>query len=328
MRNSRISGTWTALSGFGTILSAILLTICCKPTVGGVIAVLGSLIATAVLCINCFGVSDFGSGLVKIQCVKSLLSGVSNSVVTIAMGFMNLVTPPFGIALMVIGFISLLIDVAMYIIAVRMDAANKNNYDARQQKLKATVRADEVANQQHSNQMLMEKAAYDMANQKIKNAKAVEKSKTRAVKTASTAATVGSVSKPKQAIEYANASGALKEGKSIADKLSERVLGDVSSPVDVDYKEVANTMQGTMSDADSVFVESVKTLSKEALFQLLVKGAQNLGIDANGREIQEIAQDVITYSPPAIKENMPEDLDDTRKAAFLIEKMGVEPDAK
>lgn len=175
------------------------------------------------------------------------------------------------------------------------------------------------------NQALIATAQGQMAKSRIETAMATEKNKQSALKTANRAARIGMITNPHAAMDYVEASGAMEESKQLADSLAGNVLGSAAKPVDVDYKEVTNTMKSAVTPEDLEFAENVKQLGQQALFDFLTKGAQSFDIDTDGRQAEELADDIIRFTPKAMMECVPNDLNNQQQAAFLLEKMGVAP---
>lgn len=272
--------------------------------------------------------SGKNTAAVKKKGKKVFASGAGACILCFAIIFTNGFGSTVGkisIVAMVINILCLVAMVAITQLTNYKDAKDKKSY-------REDERAEAVEKMQHQTELAKNKAQLNankamasggskVVKAKMSTAVATENAKTTAVKVATAHMAVGSVTKPKEAIEYAQASGALAEGKELADRMADNLMGDMAPTViDGQYKDVTDEAKAMMSDADAELVEHIKGMARETMCALLQKGADSLMLDTEGQTPEQIADNVLRYAPTEYVEQLPSELSDFEKAVAVVEK--------
>ena len=230
--------------------------------------------------------------------------------------------------LLAINVVSFIGCYLMCMLITKKDDANKEQY--RQRKVTATKEKTEFvqARAEYKANKAMADGGAKVVKAKMDTAVATEQAKTIAVKSASAHMALGAIGKPQEALDYAQASGAIAEGKEIADKIADKAMGELAPTViDGEYKDVTDEAKAVMSDRDAALAEHIKGMSRDALEQVIIKGAEKLELNVGNPDVAKLSKDVYRYSPQELKEAVPEELTDEQKAAFLIERMTSDDEA-
>lgn len=231
----------------------------------------------------------------------------------------------------VIAIIGLVVNLLCIVvtIAIQQFVSYKDGKDKNMRR--AEDRAEAEADVKHKTAMAQSKAELkanrEMASggakvvaAKMGTAIAQERAKTAAVKSATAHMTVGAIAKPKEALEYAQASGALAEGKELADKMADKFMGELApTVVDGTYSDVTEEAKNVMSDADAQLVEHIKSMTREKMCELLQAGANALMLDIDDQTPEQIADNVLKYAPKEYVDTLPGDLSDFEKAVAVVE---------
>lgn len=275
--------------------------------------------------------SGKNSGVVKKKSKKVYASGAAACIVCFALIFTNGIKNAVGtisVIAMVVNLLCIVAAIGLSQLVNYKDAKDKKGYQA-------DAREEAAADLEHKTAMAKSKAQLNankaMANSgtkvvkaKVGTAVATEKAKEVAVKSATVHMAVGAVAKPKEAIEYAQASGALAEGKELADKMADNLMGDMAPTViDGQYKDVTEEAKSVMSDDDAQLVERIKGMTRETMCDLLQKGADALMLDTDEQSPEEIADNVLRYAPAEYVNSLPNELSDFEKAVAVVESSAV-----
>lgn len=268
---------------------------------------------------------DLGSGRVKAKARARLGMSVGLISVYTAIFVVRIVNGHKSTINWILLAINLVSFVGCYLMCMaitKKDDDNKKQY--RQRKATATKEKTELAQAkaEYRTNSAMANGAAKVVKAKMDTAVATEQAKTIAVKSASVHMALGAIGKPKEALDYAQASGAIAEGKEIADKIADNAMGSLApTVVDGEYKDVTDEAKAVMSDHDAALAEKVKSMSREALEQLIIKGAEKLELNVTDGDVETLSKDIYKYSPAELKQSIPDELTNEQKAAFLVERM-------
>lgn len=206
----------------------------------------------------------------------------------------------------------------------KADALNKREYH--KQKMEDTredlnYQSDIVnAKAQLQANKAMAKAGSQVVKAKTGTAVAQEKAKAAAVKASTAHMKLGAISNPSAAITYAQSSGALTEGKELADKMADNLMGNLAPTViDGEYKDVTEEAKAMMNHADAELIERIKGMSRDMMCELLMKGAKALMLDTDDQTPEQIAENVIKYAPDEYVQSLPNELSNFEKAVVVVE---------
>lgn len=231
----------------------------------------------------------------------------------------------FSIVIIAVNVICLTAMVVKASAVKKADALNKRNY----RKLKQEDAADELqhkrvmtnAKAQLNADKAMATAGTKVVKAKVGTAVAQENAKKVAVQAATAHMAIGAIAKPGAALEYAQASGALSEGKELADKMADGLMGDMAPTViDGQYRDVTDEAKAMMSAEDAAFMEHIKSMSRDAIDALLRKGAEALMFETEGLSSEEIADNIIRYAPEEYLKTLPDSFNNVEKAVALVER--------
>lgn len=258
---------------------------------------------------------------------KVFAYGASACAICFALLFSN----GFHGAIGIIAIIGMVLNLLCIIITIAIQQLVSYKDGKDRSTRRAEDRAEAEADVQHKTAMAQSKAQLK-ANQtmasagaKIVDAKmdtaiAQEKAKAAAVKSATAHMAVGAIAKPKEALGYAQASGALAEGKELADKMADEYMGDMAPTViDGSYCDVTEEAKSVMSDADAQLVEHIKSMTREKMCELLQAGANALMLDTEDQTPEQIADNVLKYAPEDYVKTLPDGLSDFEKAVAVVE---------
>lgn len=205
------------------------------------------------------------------------------------------------------------------------DAQDKKKYNDEK-------REEQLATAQHKTAMVkttaqlkaekaMAKNGAKVVEAKMRTAVATEQAKKTAVESAATGMRIQSVLHPSQALDYAKDSGALDEGKELADKFADKYMGEMAPTViDGQYRDVTDSGHNLLSQEDSDLVKRIKGLARDTAVQLLERGAEKLMLETEGKSPEEIADNVLKYAPKEYVDTLPEELTDFEKAVVVVER--------
>lgn len=268
---------------------------------------------------------SMGSGRPTITAKKNTVMCTLFSVLNIAVLILRIVwghTNAINYILLVVSIVAI---TACYLLGSTIktkDSSSKSKHRQRQiDTAKDKTELAQARAEYKSNKAIADGGA-KVVKAKMDTAVATEQAKTVAVKSASAHMALGAIGKPKEALDYAQASGAISEGKEIADKIADRAMGDLApTVVDGEYKDVTDEAKAVMSDRDAALAEQVKGMSRDALEQIIIKGAESLELNIGDGDIVKLSNDIYRYSPAELKQTVPNELTDEQKAAFLVERM-------
>lgn len=268
---------------------------------------------------------SMGSGRPAITAKKNVFMCTLFSVLNIAVLILRIVWGHTNAINYILLIVSIVAVVACYLLESAIKAKDSSS-KAKYRQRKADAVKDKTglvqARAEHKTNSAMANGAAKVVKAKMDTAVATEQAKTIAVKSASAHMALGAIGKPKEALDYAQASGAMAEGKEIADKIADRAMGDLAPTViDGEYKDVTDEAKAVMSDHDAALAEKVKGMSREAMEQLIIKGAEKLELNITEGDVESLSKDIYKYSPAELKQSVPDELTDEQKAAFLVERM-------
>jgi len=231
----------------------------------------------------------------------------------------------FGIILLVVDILCIIAAIGLSQFISYKDAQDKS-------KRRKEQRDDALDEAQHKTAMVkttaelkaqqaMAKNGSKVVQAKMDTAVATEKAKAAAVKSATNGMRIQSALHPSQALDYAKESGALEEGKELADKFADKYMGEMAPTViDGQYRDVTESGHALLSQEDSELVAHIKGLAKDTAIQLLERGAERLMLDTEGKTPEEIADNVLQYAPQEYLETLPKELTDFEKAVAVVER--------
>lgn len=243
---------------------------------------------------------------------------VALGILFVALGYRSL----FVIITLVCGVICFAASLIMQSRAVKKSEEYKDGRQSRKlDNIQMRGQINEAKAQNNVNKIMLH-GGTKVVDAKIDTAVAQEQAKATSVKAASNAMRTGAIVHPKQAIEYAQASGALAEGKELADKYADKLMGNMApTVVDNEYPNTTEEAKAVMSNADAEFLERIKSMSRDVLESIIREGAEQLMIKVEERTIEQVTSDVIKYTPEEYLKTVPKELDDEQKAAYMLEKM-------
>lgn len=269
------------------------------------------------------GKHPMGSG----KPTKAVNSGITRIIIVFALtgvlSIARLIVQRIDVLAICTFIVNLLCLVYIVIIAKKTrakDITERKNYERSQ--IESVTHESQLAsaNAQLKANRAMAKGSAKVVQAKVGTAVATERAKQVAVNSATAHIAAGAIAKPKEAIEYAQASGALAEGKELADKFADNLMGDnAPTVIDGQYADVTEEAKAVMSDADAQLVEHIKGMTRDVIESTLRLGAGALMIDVEGRSVEEIAGDVLKYSPHEYIETLPNELSDVEKAVVVVE---------